>query len=127
LGPAIGPAIPSRVDAQRLNTEAGRQTTNIVLVPQQLTLAMARVYRNSDVGLFPNRCEGGANLVLMEYMACGKPVVTVDTTGQGGAARHAASWQPRSKCHDGASRRASCRGSLQACRARSRKTVWAAP
>ena len=76
LGPAIGPAIPSRVDAQRLNTEAGRQTNNIVLVPQQVNLGMAGVYRNSDVGLFSNRCEGGANLVLMECMACGKPVVT---------------------------------------------------
>ncbi len=42
---------------------------------------MARTYHNSDVGLFPNRCEGGTNLVLMEYMACGKPVVAVSTTG----------------------------------------------
>src|SRR5262249_7989997 len=36
---------------------------------------MARIYRNSDVGLFPSRCEGGTNLVLMEYMACGRPPI----------------------------------------------------
>ncbi len=53
----------------------------VITCPQQLNLAMAKVYRNTDVGLFPNRCEGGTNLVLMEYMACGKPVVAVETTG----------------------------------------------
>src|SRR5262249_4679545 len=34
-----------------------------------------------DVGLFPNRCEGGTNLVMMEYMACGKPVIASNSTG----------------------------------------------
>ena len=29
-------------------------------------------FRNSNVGMFPNRIEGGTNLVLMEYIACGK-------------------------------------------------------
>jgi glycosyltransferase involved in cell wall biosynthesis len=53
----------------------------VITCPQQLNFAMARTYRNTDVGLFPNRCEGGTNLVLMEYMACGKPVVAVNTTG----------------------------------------------
>jgi glycosyltransferase involved in cell wall biosynthesis len=42
---------------------------------------MARIYRNSDVGLFPNRCEGGTNLVLMEYMACGRPAIATFGTG----------------------------------------------
>lgn len=42
---------------------------------------MPRIYHNTDLGLFPNRCEGGTNLVLMEYMACGKPVVATATTG----------------------------------------------
>ena len=39
------------------------------------------LYRNTDIGVFPNRCEGGTNLVLMEYMACGKPVVASYTSG----------------------------------------------
>lgn len=42
---------------------------------------LASVYGNSDVGLFPNRCEGATNLVLMEYMACGRPVVATDFSG----------------------------------------------
>ena len=43
---------------------------------------MPAVYRETDIGLFPNRCEGGTNLVMTEYMACGKPVLAVDATGQ---------------------------------------------
>ncbi|MGH7347314.1 MAG: glycosyltransferase family 4 protein [Candidatus Rokuibacteriota bacterium] len=42
---------------------------------------MARVYRNSDVGLFPSRCEGGTNLVLMEYMACGGAAIATFASG----------------------------------------------
>jgi glycosyltransferase involved in cell wall biosynthesis len=57
--------------------DAGRVVT---LLPQPNRL-MPRIYANTDVGLFPNRCEGGTNLVLMEYMACGKPVVASNVTG----------------------------------------------
>ena len=39
------------------------------------------LYLSTDIGLFPNRCEGGTNLVLMEYMACGKPVIASYTSG----------------------------------------------
>ena len=35
----------------------------------------------TDLGLFPNRAEGGTNLVMMDYMACGKPVVASNVTG----------------------------------------------
>ncbi|NLE77556.1 MAG: glycosyltransferase family 4 protein, partial [Chloroflexi bacterium] len=42
---------------------------------------LAQVYKNSDLGLFPNRCEGGTNLVLMEYLACGKPAVVSYSSG----------------------------------------------
>lgn len=42
---------------------------------------MADAYKASHVGLFPNRCEGGTNLVMMEYMACGKPVIASLGTG----------------------------------------------
>jgi glycosyltransferase involved in cell wall biosynthesis len=42
---------------------------------------MTRIYRNTDIGIFPNRCEGGTNLVMMEYMACGKPVVASFSSG----------------------------------------------
>ena len=42
---------------------------------------MPEIYRNTDVGLFPNRCEGGTNLVLMEYMAMGKRTIASHSTG----------------------------------------------
>lgn len=47
----------------------------------------AALYHSTDFGVFPNRCEGGTNLVLMEYMACGKPVIASPTTGQEPIAR----------------------------------------
>lgn len=43
--------------------------------------SMARVLNEVDVGLFPNRCEGGTNLVAMECMACGMPVIVSNNTG----------------------------------------------
>lgn len=42
---------------------------------------LASVYAKTDVGVFPNRCEGGTNLVLMEYMASGRPVIASHTSG----------------------------------------------
>lgn len=42
---------------------------------------MPQVLREMDVALFPNRSEGGTNLVAMEAMACGLPVVLSDNTG----------------------------------------------
>lgn len=37
--------------------------------------------READVALFPNRCEGGTNLVAMEAMACGVPTILSRNTG----------------------------------------------
>ncbi|TWA78578.1 glycosyl transferase family 1 [Azospirillum brasilense] len=42
---------------------------------------MARILREVDVGLFPNRGEGGTNLVAMECMACGIPAILSANTG----------------------------------------------
>jgi glycosyltransferase involved in cell wall biosynthesis len=42
---------------------------------------MARILREMDVGLFPNRAEGGTNLVAMECMACGIPAILSSNTG----------------------------------------------
>lgn len=59
----------------------GIDVTRVVTLLPQPNLMMPRVYANCDVGLFPNRCEGGTNLVLMEFMASGKPVVASNVTG----------------------------------------------
>jgi glycosyltransferase involved in cell wall biosynthesis len=47
-------------------------------VPNHL---MGRVLREMDVAVFPNRCEGGTNLVAMECMASGVPTIVSDNTG----------------------------------------------
>ncbi len=39
------------------------------------------LFKQTDIGVFPNRCEGGTNLVLMEYMACAKPVIATFASG----------------------------------------------
>ncbi len=43
--------------------------------------AMPRIMREADVALFPNRAEGGTNLVAMECMACGVPTLLSANTG----------------------------------------------
>jgi glycosyltransferase involved in cell wall biosynthesis len=42
---------------------------------------MASVYRECDVALFPNRAEGGTNLVAMETIACGVRTIVSANTG----------------------------------------------
>lgn len=42
---------------------------------------IAQALREMHVALFPNRCEGGTNLVAMEAMACGVPVILSANTG----------------------------------------------
>jgi glycosyltransferase involved in cell wall biosynthesis len=48
------------------------------LVPHE---SQRELFSQTDIGVFPNRCEGGTNLVMMEYMACAKPVVASNTSG----------------------------------------------
>ncbi len=55
--------------------ENGIDMSRVLVLGVMDNSAVGNVYRNSDVGLFPNRGEAGTNLVLMEYMACGKPAL----------------------------------------------------
>ncbi len=43
--------------------------------------AMPTILREADAAVFPNRCEGGTNLVAMEAMACGVPTILSANTG----------------------------------------------
>ena len=70
-----------RVMMWRVVSDAGIDPRRVLTLPPQPNAAMARIYKNTDVGLFPNRCEGGTNLVLMEYMACGKCAIAAFNTG----------------------------------------------
>jgi glycosyltransferase involved in cell wall biosynthesis len=44
-------------------------------------IATPAVLREMDIAVLPSRCEGGTNLVAMECMACGVPVVLSRNTG----------------------------------------------
>lgn len=59
----------------------GIDPSKVVTLPPKVHAQMPGVYQDTDCGLFPNRCEGGTNLVLMEYMACGKPAIASLTSG----------------------------------------------
>lgn len=59
----------------------GLDTKRVFTLPLVPNQKLRDVYLKSDLGLFPNRCEGGTNLVMMEYMACGRPVVASFNTG----------------------------------------------
>jgi glycosyltransferase involved in cell wall biosynthesis/thioredoxin-like negative regulator of GroEL len=55
--------------------------TRIKTLPIINSQELRDLYATTDLGIFPNRCEGGTNLVLMEYMACAKPVIASNTSG----------------------------------------------
>lgn len=59
----------------------GIDMSRVLTLPPYPNAMMAKVYRNTDIGLFTNRWEGGTNLVMMEYMACAKPVIAAYHTG----------------------------------------------
>lgn len=53
-----------------------------VVVPDLLNSAqMASLLKQADLAVFPNRCEGGTNLVAMEAIACGVPTVLSANSG----------------------------------------------
>jgi glycosyltransferase involved in cell wall biosynthesis len=66
---------------QRICAENGMDPSRTAILPSTPYQELPNIYRNTDVGLFPNRCEGGTNLVMMEYMACGRPVVATNGSG----------------------------------------------
>ncbi len=62
-------------------SENGVDTSRVLNIPVLNPLMLPQVYRETDLGIFAGRIEGGTNLVLMEYIACGKPVVAPVHTG----------------------------------------------
>lgn len=43
--------------------------------------ALPDIMREADVALFPNRCEGGTNMMAMQAMACGVPCILSANSG----------------------------------------------
>lgn len=65
----------------QLMAHNGIDLNSVITLGPRPNPLMAGIYKNTDLGLFPSRCEGGTNLVMMEYMACGKPVIGTQQTG----------------------------------------------
>ncbi len=66
---------------QRTLHENGIPLERVFLTPLIDNSQMRQIYVQTDMGLFPNRCEGGNNMVMCEYMACGRTVIASDATG----------------------------------------------
>lgn len=60
------------------NGVSPKQVLDVGLIPNT---DVPRVLREADVAVFPNRCEGGTNLVAMECMACGVPTILSANSG----------------------------------------------
>lgn len=62
--------------------QQGLTPQQFIALPFTHQMVMPTVLRECDAALFPNRCEGGTNLVAMEAMACGIPCLVAANTGQ---------------------------------------------
>ena len=51
------------------------------LAPLVDNTVIREIFQQTDIGLFPNRCEGGNNMVMCEYMACDRTVIASNATG----------------------------------------------
>jgi len=68
-------------DIRKTLVNEGIDLSRVVLLGPCPQHAMAMIYQQADCAVFPNRCEGGTNLVLMECMASGLPCVVSYNSG----------------------------------------------
>jgi glycosyltransferase involved in cell wall biosynthesis len=55
---------------------------NLLYIGLQNHKNLAAFMHETDIGVFPNLAEGGTNLVLMEYLSCGRTAIVNTSTGQ---------------------------------------------
>jgi len=60
----------------------GLAEDSFIVLPETPNIYMAPIMREADAALFPNRGEGGTNLVAMEALACGIPTILAANSGQ---------------------------------------------
>ena len=77
--PTVGQTWKQRIQANM--TFHGVLNDRYTLIDFMPNFEIAKIYRQCHLGVFPNRCEAGTNMVLTEAMACGLPVVATPTTG----------------------------------------------
>lgn len=62
--------------------------SRVELIGPEMHGASVSHINSCDVGLFPNRCEAGTNLPLMEAMSCGLPVIATTAHGHTDVTKH---------------------------------------
>ena len=75
------PEGPDKLDIAQWLVALGLPPHSFISLPLMGNLAFPDIMRQADVALFPNRAEGGTNLVAMEAMACGVPCILSPGTG----------------------------------------------
>jgi glycosyltransferase involved in cell wall biosynthesis len=75
------PVVGGRLDVAAWLTANGLPVGSFVDLGPLANTATAPLLREVDVALMPSRCEGGTNLVAMECMAVGVPVILSRNTG----------------------------------------------
>jgi glycosyltransferase involved in cell wall biosynthesis len=78
--PPVGP--DGRLDVAAWAAAQGVPAGALVDVGFVPNREFGKIVREADVAIFPNRCEGGTNVVAMEALACGVPCIIADNTGQ---------------------------------------------
>jgi glycosyltransferase involved in cell wall biosynthesis len=53
----------------------------VIEIPPLRNDQTPELYAQAHIGVFPNRCEAGTNLVMCEFMASGRPVIATAATG----------------------------------------------
>lgn len=71
-----------KVDFDKWALACGLKPGSFVDLGEISNAVMPHIYRAVSVAVFPNRAEGGTNLVAMEAMACGAPCIIAANTGQ---------------------------------------------
>jgi len=62
--------------------EQGLPQGSFIELPYTPNMLMPSILNDCHAALFPNRCEGGTNLVPMESAVCGVPTIVSNNTGQ---------------------------------------------
>ncbi|MCA6297876.1 MAG: glycosyltransferase family 4 protein [Phenylobacterium sp.] len=70
-----------RIDVRRWLSRNGVPEDSVIALPEIPNALLPPVIRECDVAIFPNRCEGGTNLVAMETLALGVPSLLSANTG----------------------------------------------
>jgi glycosyltransferase involved in cell wall biosynthesis len=66
---------------QRTILANGLDPARVMAHPLVENREIRAIFGASHLGLFPNRCEGGNNMVMCEYLACSRTVIASDGSG----------------------------------------------